>query len=311
MITRHQIETAHALIGPFIRRTPVISIEAGTFAACPVLLKLELLQHTGSFKPRGAFANLLRGEVPDAGVAAASGGNHGAAVAFAAAALGHPARIFVPSISSPVKIDRIRSYGAEVTVGGDEYADALAACSAFCASSGAMSVHAYDATETLEGQGTIGREIDQQTEDLDTLLVAVGGGGLIGGIASWFTRRVKIVAVESEGTAALARAREAGRPVDVDVYGLAADSLGARSIGGLAFEAASLHVNASLVVSDSDIRNAQCSLWEHTRLIAEPGGATALAALTSGAYRPSPDERVAVLVCGGNTSPQDAIAAVE
>lgn len=303
LITRYSIEQTHSVIAPFVRRTPTITIEAGVFARAPVMLKLELLQHTGSFKPRGAFANLLTRSVPEAGVAAASGGNHGAAVAFAARALGHPAHIFVPEIASPVKIARIRSYGADVVVKGAVYADALAECEAFIEGAGALSVHAYDSAETLTGQGSLGREIDADIPDLNTLLVAVGGGGLIGGISSWFAGRVRIIAVESEGTASLAKARAANRPVDVDVSGIAADSLGARRIGDLAFAAAREHVDRSLTVSDADIRAAQGLLWEHARVIAEPGGAAALAALTSGAYVPEPGEQVGVLVCGANTDP--------
>jgi len=301
-LTRTDIARAHERIAPFVRRTPVIEVEAGSLAASPLILKLELLQHTGSFKPRGAFTNLLSRQVPEAGVAAASGGNHGAAVAFAARALGVPARIFVPELASPVKTARIAAYGAELVVTGATYAEALDACQAHIAASGAMAVHAYDAPETVAGQGTVARELAAQA-GLDTLLVAVGGGGLIAGCAAWYAGAVKLVAVEPEGCPTLARARAEGRPVDVEVGGIAADSLGARRLGALPFGLAEAHVAESLLVADDAIRAAQRALWDRLRIVAEPGGATALAAVMSGAYAPGPGERVGVLVCGGNADP--------
>lgn len=303
MIEPDDIAAARSRIAAHIRTTPVIEIETGTFSDAPVVLKLEFLQHTGSFKPRGAFNNLLIRHVPGAGVTAASGGNHGAAVAFAARRLGHAARIFVPIIASPVKIERIKGYGADIEVAGDAYADALAGAVAFERESGAISLHAYDATETVAGQGTLAAELEEQVRNLDTVLVAVGGGGLVGGVAAWFASRVRIVAVEPETAPTLHSALAAGQPVDVQVSGVAADSLGARRIGEIAFEIACRHVDRALTVSDDAIRDAQRRLWHQTRLIAEPGGATALAALTSGAYRPAPGERVAVIICGGNADP--------
>ena len=229
-----EILAAYSRIKPHIRRTPLLRTDAADFGVTlgsPLVLKLELLQHTGSFKPRGAFNNLLSRPVPAAGVAAASGGNHGAAVAYAAQRLGHKAAIFVPEVSSPVKIARIKGYGADTRVGGARYADALDACNAFIAKSGALSVHAYDAAETIAGQGTVGLEWQEDAPELDTVLVAVGGGGLIAGIAAWYARGVKVIGVEPEGSRALHASLEAGRPVDVTVESIAADLLGARNTG--------------------------------------------------------------------------------
>lgn len=271
----------------------------------PLTLKLELLQHSGSFKARGAFASLLLEDVPAAGIAAASGGNHGAAVAYAARALGHKARIFVPTISSPAKIQRIRDYGAELVVEGDRYADALARCDDFCRQSGARSIHAYDQPATLLGQGTLGLEIAEQAPDLDTLLVAVGGGGLIGGIASAYAGCIKIVAVESDGAPTLHMAMGAGRPVDAPQGGIAADSLAPRQVGQLMFPIAQARVDHVALVTDDAIRTAQLLLWDRLRLVAEPGGAAALAALVSRAYVPARSERVGVLICGANTTAVD------
>lgn len=301
-------QTAH-LVAPYIRRTPVIAVAGADFGlALPELrLKLELLQHSGSFKARGAFANLLRRPVPAAGVVAASGGNHGAAVAYAAMVLGRPAKIFVPSIAAPMKIALIRGYGAELVVGGDRYADALAASEAWLAESGAMAVHAYDQPETLLGQGGVGLELEEQAPDIDTLLVAVGGGGLIGGIAAWYGGRVKVVAVEPEAAPTLNMALKAGRPVDALAGGIAADSLAPKQIGSLMFPIAQQHVAESVLVPDDAIRAAQMALWDKLRLVAEPGGAAAFAALLSGAYKPQRAERVAVLVCGANPTTTDFI----
>ena len=297
------ILAAYARIKPHIRRTPVLRADAGDFGVtldAPLALKLELLQHTGSFKPRGAFNNLLSRPVPAAGVAAASGGNHGAAVAYAAQRLGHKAAIFVPDVSAPVKIARIKGYGADTRVGGARYADALDACNAFVAKSGALSVHAYDAAETITGQGTVGLEWQEDAPELDTVLVAVGGGGLIAGIAAWYARGTKVVGVEPEGSRCLHASLEAGRPVDVTVESIAADLLGARNTGQLVFDIARANVDRVVLVPDDAIVTAQRLLWDRLRLAAEPGGAAALAALICGAYRPRADEKVGVLLCGGN-----------
>jgi threonine dehydratase len=302
-IGREDIAAAERLIRPHVRRTPVVEIDGADFglAPAPMAFKLELLQHSGSFKARGAFANLLMRKVPAAGVAAASGGNHGAAVAYAAMRLGLPARIFVPAISSPAKIARIRDYGADLTVGGVRYADALAASEAWVAQSGALPVHAFDQRETLLGQGTIGLELEEQLPKLDTLLVAVGGGGLIGGIAAWSAGRIRIVGVEPEAAPTLTQALAAGRPVDAEAGGIAADSLAPRRIGELVFPIAQRHVDPVILVADEAIRQAQEALWKTLRIVAEPGGAAAFAALLSGRYRPAAGERVGVLVSGGNT----------
>ncbi|HEX6442171.1 MAG TPA: threonine/serine dehydratase [Stellaceae bacterium] len=302
-IDRDAIAATERLIRPYVRRTPVIEIDSSDFAlnAFPLTCKLELMQHAGSFKARGAFANLLMREVPKPGVAAASGGNHGAAIAYAAVRLGIPAKIFVPSSSSPAKIRRIRDYRAELVVGGDHYADALAASEEWVARSGALAIHAYDQRETLLGQGTVGLELEQQVPDLDTLLVAVGGGGLIGGIAAWYAGRVRVIGVEPEASPTLTKALAAGRPVDAEAGGIAADSLGARRVGELMFPIAERSVERVVLVAEDAIRDAQKTLWETLRVVVEPGGAAAFAALLSGRYKPRPDERVSVLLCGGNT----------
>jgi threonine dehydratase len=303
MITRDSIASAYALIRPHIRRTPVIAANGADFGFDPIALtfKLELLQHAGSFKTRGAFANLLMRQVPAVGVAAASGGNHGAAVAYAAMKLGIAAKIFVPTISSPAKIRRIGDYGADLAVGGERYADALAASEAWIAQSGALPVHAFDQAETLLGQGSIGLELEEQAPDLDTLLVAVGGGGLIGGIAAWYAGRIKVVGVEPEASPTLDRALAAGQPVDAEAGGIAADSLAPRRVGTLMFPIAQRHVDRVVLVTDEAIRQAQKALWSVLRIVAEPGGAAAFAAVASGRYRPQPGERVGILVSGGNT----------
>jgi threonine dehydratase len=303
-LDRAGVERAHASIAPWIRRTPVLHTDGSDvgLGAFPLTFKLELLQHTGSFKARGAFANLLHREVPAAGVVAASGGNHGVAVAYAAMRLGVPATIFVPTVASPVKVDRIRGYGAAVVVGGDRYADALAASERHVASTGALAVHAFDQLETLLGQGTLARELGEQASDAVTVLVAVGGGGLIGGMAAWYDGAVRLVAVEPGGAPTLARALDAGRPVDAPTGSIAADSLAPQRVGELMFPLAQRHVERVVLVEDDEIRRAQEALWEQFRVVAEPGGAAAFAALLSGRYRPAPGEHVAVVLCGGNTA---------
>lgn len=308
-VSRAKIDETAALIAPHIRQTPVIEVGAADFGLDPALppltLKLELLQHAGSFKARGAFANLLLRPVPEAGVVAASGGNHGAAVAYAAHALGAKAKIFVPAIASPAKIAQIRSYGAELVVEGERYADALALSERWVAESGALPIHAFDQPETLLGQGTVAKEFAAQAPDLDTILVAVGGGGLIGGMAAWMAGAKKIVAVEPEAAPTLHMARQAGHPVDAPAGGLAADSLAPRQVGQLMFPIAQAYVAEVVLVPDAAIRAAQETLWRVLRLVAEPGGAAALAALLDGRYRPQAGERVGVLICGGNTNAVD------
>ncbi len=306
-VTAARIGETHRRIAPYIRRTPVIGVRGRDFGLddFSLTLKLELTQHAGSFKARGAFANLLLRPVPAAGVVAASGGNHGAAVAYAAQKLGKPARIFVPRISSPAKIQRIRDYGADLVVGGERYPDALAASEVWRRESGALGVHAFDQVETMLGQGSIGLELDEQAPDIDTLLVGVGGGGLIAGIAGWYAGRVRVVGVEPEAAPTMYKAFEAGHPVDAEMGGIAADSLAPRQIGQLVFPIARRHVERVVLVSEEAIRQAQKALWATLRIVAEPGAAAALSSLLSGRYRPAPGERVAVLVSGGNTTAVD------
>jgi len=303
-ITPDRIAETERLIRPHVRHTPVLRVDMAEFGAAPrpVALKLECLQHSGSFKARGAFANLLTRPIPASGVVAASGGNHGAAVAYAAMRLGIPATIFLPNVTSPSKVERIRGYAANLVVAGERYADALAASEEFGRESGALAVHAFDQPETLLGQGTVGCEIDADLPDIDTLLVAVGGGGLIGGIAAWFRGRIRIVAVEPEGSPTLWRALAAGAPVDAETDGIAADSLAPKRVGQIMFPIAQAFVERAVLITDDDIRAAQAALWDKVRVVTEPGGAAAFGALLSGKYAPAPDERVAVLLCGANTT---------
>ncbi|RUW97639.1 threonine/serine dehydratase [Mesorhizobium sp. M8A.F.Ca.ET.059.01.1.1] len=305
IVTRERIAAMEPRIRPYVRHTPVLRIDMADFDRPPLAvdLKLECLQHSGSFKARGAFTNLLERPVPNAGVVAASGGNHGAAVAYAAMRLGHKATIFVPEVSPQAKLDRIRGYGADLVVGGARYAEALAASERFAEETGALQIHAFNQEETLIGQGTLGLEIESDLPEIDTLLVAVGGGGLIGGIAAWYAGRIRIVAVEPEGAPTLHRAFEAGRPVDAPAEGIAADSLAPKRVGEMMFPIAEAFVERSILVSDDDIIAAQKALWNRVRIISEPGGAAAFAAILSGRYAPTPGERVAVLVCGANANP--------
>jgi threonine dehydratase len=304
VIDRNAIEQAAARIASRVRVTPCIRLEPRAFGSpAQLTLKLELLQHTGSFKPRGAFNRILCSAVPEAGVIAASGGNHGAAVAYAARQLGHVAEIFVPEPTPDVKVERLRRYGARVMLAGANYAEAYSASRERASETGALEVHAYDQEEVVAGQGTLARELEEQAGALDTVLVAVGGGGLIGGVAAWFAGRVTVVGVEPERCPTLYAAREAGEPVDVEVSGVAADSLGARRIGTLAFTVAQRFVQDVVLVTDDEIRQTQRAMWDNVRILAEPGGAAALAGLRSGKYQPQPGERVGIIVCGGNTDP--------
>jgi threonine dehydratase len=298
------IASVEKIIRPHVRRTPILEAAGADFRLDSISLtfKLEFLQHTGSFKARGAFANLLTRKIPKAGVVAASGGNHGVAVAYAAGKLAVPAKIFVPHIASREKIERIRRSGAELIVVGERYADALAASEDWTAQSGAMPIHAYDQPETLLGQGTVGLELQQQCPDLDTLLVAVGGGGLIGGIAAWYTEKIKLIGVEPEAAPTLANALRAGHPVDSPAGGIAADSLAPKRVGELMFPFAQQFVEKVILVSDDDITLAQETLWSVLRAVTEPGGAAAFAALLSRRYQPAPGEHVGVLLCGANTA---------
>jgi threonine dehydratase len=299
-----QISRCEKLIRPYVRCTPIIEIDGADVGVYSrgLSLKLESFQHSGSFKARGAFANLLLRKVPPAGVVAASGGNHGAAVAYAAMTLKVPAKIFVPSVSSPAKVARIHEYGADLVVEGDRYADALAASEAWVERSGAMSVHAFDQYETMLGQATIARELSDQAPDIDTLLVSVGGGGLIAGIAAWYGGAIKVIGVEPFAAPTLTKALQAGRPVDAEAGGLAADSLAPQRVGEKVFPIVKSYVHSTVLVTDEAIGQAQKMLWRTLRVVAEPGGAAAFAALTSGAYKPRTAERVAVIISGGNTT---------
>jgi threonine dehydratase len=303
-ITREAIAATETMIRPFVRRTPLVKADMADFGLPPgpLTFKLEFLQHSGSFKARGAFANLLLRKAPAAGVVAASGGNHGVAVAHAAHRLSVPATIFVPDVASPAKQERIKGYGANLVIAGSRYADALAASEAHMMRTGAMSIHAYDQAETLLGQGSVGIELEQDAPEIDTLLVAVGGGGLIGGIAAWYGRRIRLIAVEPEAAPTLHTALAAGRPVDAPAGGIAADSLAPKRVGELMFPIAREHVADVVLVTDDAIRQAREALWSNLRVVTEPGGAAAFAALLSGRYKPSTGERVAVLLCGANTT---------
>jgi threonine dehydratase len=294
------IASVEALIRRYVRCTPVLAADRADFGLDPgpLVLKLEHLQHSGSFKVRGAFANLLLRPVPEAGVAAASGGNHGAAVAYAARALGLPARIFVPEVSSPAKIARIRGYGADLVVGGASYAEALAACDAWVATSGALPVPAFDQPETVLGAGSLGAELQRQVPQAAPGLATVGGGGLLAGICAAYQHcrdRPAIVGVEPRGAPTLTRALAAGTPVDAEVGSVAIDSLAPRRVGE----------RQVVLVSDEDIGRAQELLWDRLRLVAEPGGCAALAAVLSGQYEPGPGEAVAVVISGANTTAVD------
>lgn len=305
MIGRIDIEAAWTRIAARVRETPVIELAGGTFErlAAPLTLKLECLQVAGSFKPRGAFSRMLGVPVPKSGVIAASGGNHGIAVAHTAKTLGHRAEIFVPEVISAAKVARLKELGAAVNIVGKLYGDALAASQKRAAETGALVLHAYDQPEILAGQGTVAREFEQQAPEVDTVLVAVGGGGLIGGMAAWYRGRTKLIGVEPRTSRALWAALDAGEPVDVEVSGVAADSLGARRVGELMLPLAKEFVQGVVLVDDAAIVAAQKALWRAIRIVAEPGGAAALAAVLSGAYAPAPDERVGVLVCGANCDP--------
>jgi len=306
-ITPDDIDKTYPTIQPYIRRTPAVradlaDLDQGVSRSASVTFKLEMLQVAGSFKARGAFANLLLRDIPEVGVAAASGGNHGVAVAYAAHRLGVPARIYVPTVSARAKIDRIRELGAHLVVGGDRYADALAAAQAWVADSGALSVHAFDQRETLLGQGTLGLELEHQVDGLDTVLVPVGGGGLIAGVAAYLEDRVRVVGVEPDGAPTLHRARAAGHPVDAPTGSIAADALAPRRVGELVFPITQAYVDDVVLVDDQAIRLAQRRLWAALRVVAEPAASVGLAALLSGVYRPEPGENVAIVLSGSNTT---------
>jgi threonine dehydratase len=307
VVTPEAIAGVEPRIRPYIRRTPVVELDRADFglAPGPLVLKLEMLQHSGSFKARGAFANMVLRDVPAAGVVAASGGNHGAAVAYAARARGVPAHIFVPVVSTPAKVDRIRSYGAELVVTGETYSEAFTASLEWAAGHDALRVHAFDQLETMLGAGSTALEFAEQAPAADVVLVGVGGGGLLAGMAGWYAGRTRLIGVEPEGAPTLTRALAAGGPVDAPAGSIAVDSLAPRQIGTLNFPLLRDYLAGTLLVSDDDIRAAQGALWEVARVVAEPGGAAALAAVLSGRYEPAPGETVAVLVSGANTTAVD------
>jgi threonine dehydratase len=308
VISRDDIRRCYEVIRPYIRRTPVVQVELSELdESAPALpaatLKLEQLQCAGSFKARGAFTNMLLRDVPAAGVVAASGGNHGVAVAYAARRRGVPAKIFVPTVSAPAKVERIRQLGADLVVTGDRYADALAAAQEWVRSSGAMTVHAFDQRETILGQGTLGLELAEQAGALDTVLVPVGGGGLISGVASWFAGDVRVIGVEPDGAPTLSYARAEGRPVDAPAGSVAADALAPRQVGELVFQITQAYVDDVVLVDDASILAAQRALWQALRIAAEPAASVGIAALLTGAYKPAPGEQVAVVISGANMSP--------
>jgi threonine dehydratase len=307
VVTTKGIRTVEPLIRPYVRRTPAITVDRAEFGLPPgpLVLKLEQLQHSGSFKVRGAFANLLLRDIPEAGVVAASGGNHGAAVAFAAHTLGIRARIYVPQVSSPAKVARIRDYGAELVVVGDSYSESLAASQEWVASSGALPIHAYDQAETMLGAGTLGLELAEQAPEAGCVLASVGGGGLLGGITAWYAGRTQVVGAEPEGAPTFTAALRAGRPVDAEVGSIAVDSLAPRQLGELTFAILSRYAAQVVLVDDDAIRRAQHELWERMRVVAEPGGCAALAALLSGRYQPAPGKAMAVVISGANTTAVD------
>jgi threonine dehydratase len=304
-VTPERIDRTAGLLSGRVRRTPVLTIDRAEFGLPPgpLVLKLEQLQHTGSFKARGAFANLLLAAAPPAGVAAASGGNHGAAVAYAAQQLGVPARIFVPEVSAPAKVARIRAYGADLVITGSTYADAFGASEDWAAASGARQVHAFDHPHTMLGAGTLALELQQQTPAVDVVLAGVGGGGLLAGIAGAYAGTSQIIGAEPDTAPTLTRALLAGRPVDAPAGGIAVDSLAPRRVGEATFAVLSGHGAQTVLVSDEDIRHAQRLLWDTLRLVIEPGGCAALAALTSRRWNPSPGQSVAVILSGANTHP--------
>jgi threonine dehydratase len=303
MLEPAAIRANAARIAPHIRRTPVIDVDGADFglAGVKLVFKLEFLQHSGSFKARGAFTHLLAHKVGEAGVVAASGGNHGAAVAYAAQRLGVRATIFVPGVASPAKLARIRGYGADLRIVGERYADALAASEVFAEQTGASPIHAYDQPETLLGQASVGLEFEEDAPHLDAVLVAVGGGGLIGGIAAWYQGRTRVIGVEPELAPTLSHALAAGKPVDAPAGGVAADSLAPRQVGQLMLPIMQRHGAGSVLVADAAIVAAQLALWQVLRVVVEPGGAAAFAALLSGAWRAQPGQSVGVLLCGANT----------
>lgn len=305
-VSRESIEQASQRIAPLLRRTPTMTTPGSELGLeGTISFKLEYLQQSGSFKARGATNFMTANEISDAGVTAASGGNHGAAVAWAARELGHKATIFVPTISSPTKVDRLRSYGADVHQVGAVYSESLEHCEAFQSETGATAIHAYNDPVVVAGAGTTGLELDRDTTTVgpvDSVLVACGGGGLAAGIASWFDESTAIVACETETTTAFAEAKKAGHPVDVEVSGIAADALGATSIGDVPYAALQAADTQSVLVSNDAVVDAQNLLWDRFRIVVEPSAAVPVAAVISGQWQAKPGSHTAIVVCGANTT---------
>ena len=304
----HAADRLNQRAGLFVRETPLWKLPASMVGlkapeGVEIWLKLEHLQTGGSFKARGMMNRLLANDIPAGGVIVASGGNAGIATAAAAKALGVPCEVFLPTVSTEAKRAKLRELGATVVVQGDVYSDALAACLARQGETGALLTHAYDQPEVIAGAGTLGREIERQGGLPDTVLVSVGGGGLIGGLAAWFEQRSRVVALEPERAPTLASARAAGEPVDVEVSGVAADSLGARRIGAISWDITQRHVRDALLLPDEAIRAAQLWLWKELKLAVEPAAALPLAALQIGAYQPHAGEKICLIVCGANVDP--------
>ena len=304
----HAADRLNQRAGLFVRETPLWKLPASVVGlkapeGVEIWLKLEHLQTAGSFKARGMMNRLLANDIPASGVIVASGGNAGIATAAAAKALGVPCEVFLPTVSTEAKRAKLRELGATVVVQGDVYSDALAACLARQGETGALLTHAYDQPEVIAGAGTLGREIERQGGLPDTVLVSVGGGGLIGGLAAWFGQRSRVVALEPERAPTLASARAAGEPVDVEVSGVAADSLGARRIGAISWDITQRHVCDALLLPDEAIRAAQLWLWKELKLAVEPAAALPLAALQIGAYQPRAGEKICLIVCGANVDP--------
>jgi threonine dehydratase len=310
MVTPDDIEQAHHRIRGLVRRTPVLECHQPSIGR-DLVLKLECLQVAGSFKPRGAANRVRRaldaGLIPEAGIVTASGGNHGAAVSYVAHALGLTAEVFMPSTSPSLKKQTIERFGAAVTVVEGIYDDAQAAANDRQRQTGALMVHPFDHVDTVAGQGTMSLELEEQVQSIDTIIVASGGGGFTAGQAAWWRDRVRVVSVEPETSQCVRLALGAGQPIEVSVSGLATDSLGARRIGDVPWSIVSQFVDEAITVTDADIRRAQHELWNSFRLVVEPGGAAAFAAVMSGAYAPAANERVVVVVCGSNCDPNTVL----
>ena len=297
MVDPEKISAAWAQVRPYVLRTPIVQTDV---FGLPLALKLEHMQHTGSFKARGAMNSLLSMDVPKVGLVAASGGNHGAAVAWAAARLGYKARIYVPEIAGPAKITLIKNLGADLVVVPGAYSNALEQAMQYEAETNAAQIHAFDAPSTVAGQGTVMAEWEDQGLQADTVLIAVGGGGLIGGAMAWLEGRCRVIGVEPFNAPTLTKALQSGPQTTVDVSGIAANALGAKQVGRICYDLAMETGTKCVNVEDDAIAKAQFLLWGNLRQLVEPAGATALAALLCGAYVPQQGERVAVMLCGAN-----------